>query len=138
MTQHKRIANLVTKYTGVDIYSKSKTQDIVDARSVFEYIMRIDYEVTYASLTEHYRKNGKFRKHDVMIYSVKNFENEVRHRRSDLNEYYQKILHTQITVKQYQNAYKLIDNIKTQKEMRKFREYMQEVLQAQNEAVDKN
>jgi hypothetical protein len=73
-----------------------------------------------------------------MIYSVKNFENEVRHRRSDLNDYYQKILQTQITVKQYQNAYKLIDNIKTQKEMRKFREYMQEVLQAQNEAVDKN
>ena len=138
MSQHKKIANLVIKYTGKDIYSKSKKQEVVDARAVFEYIMRTDYKVTYASLTEHYRKNGKYRKHDVMIYSVKNFEDEIRHRRKDLNDYYHKILQTQITVKQYENAYKLIDNIKTQKEMRKFREYMQETIQRQKEAVDKN
>lgn len=132
MSQHKKIANLVIKYTGIDIYSKRKTQDIVDARAMFEYIMRTDYKVTYASITEHYRKNGKRRKHDVMIYSVKNFENEIRHRRTDLNSYYQNILQTEITVKQYQNAYKLIDTIKTQKELRKFREYMTELLQPKN------
>ena len=132
MSQHKKIANLVIKYTGIDIYSKRKTQDIVDARAMFEYIMRTDYKVTYASITEHYRKNGKRRKHDVMIYSVKNFENEIRHRRTDLNSYYQNILQTEITVKQYQNAYKLIDDIKTQKELRKFREYMTELLQPKN------
>ena len=132
MSQHRKIANLVIKYTGIDIYSKRKTQDIVDARAMFEYIMRTDYKVTYASITEHYRKNGKRRKHDVMIYSVKNFENEIRHRRTDLNSYYQNILQTEITVKQYQNAYKLIDDIKTQKELRKFREYMTELLQPKN------
>ena len=132
MSQHKKIANLVIKYTGIDIYSKRKTQDIVDARALFEYIMRTDYKVTYASITEHYRKKGKRRKHDVMIYSVKNFDTEIRHRRKDLNEYYQNILQTEITVKQYQNAYKLIDTIKTQKELRKFREYMTELLQPKN------
>ena len=132
MSQHRKIANLVIKYTGIDIYSKRKTQDIVDARALFEYIMRTDYKVTYASITEHYRKKGKRRKHDVMIYSVKNFDTEIRHRRKDLNEYYQNILQTEITVKQYQNAYKLIDDIKTQKELRKFREYMTELLQPKN------
>ena len=132
MSQHRKIANLVIKYTGIDIYSKRKTQDIVDARALFEYIMRTDYKVTYASITEHYRKKGKRRKHDVMIYSVKNFDTEIRHRRKDLNEYYQNILQTEITVKQYQNAYKLIDTIKTQKELRKFREYMTELLQPKN------
>ena len=137
MSQHKKIANLVIKYTGIDIYSKRKTQDIVDARALFEYIMRTDYKVTYASITEHYRKKGKRRKHDVMIYSVKNFDTEIRHRRKDLNEYYQNILQTEITVKQYQNAYKLIDTIKTQKELRKFREYMTELLQPQNNSQDK-
>jgi len=128
MSQHKKIANLVMKYTGVDIYSKRKTQDIVDARALFEYIMREDYKVTYASLTDHYRKNGKKRKHDVMIYSVKKFQDEIRQRRKDLNEYYQNILQTEITVRQYQNAYKLIGQLKNQKPMRKFRKYMTELL----------
>ena len=128
-SQHKKIADLVIKYTGKDIYSKRKTQGIVDARALFEYIMREDYKVTYQSITDHYRKNGKKRKHDVMIYSVKNFENEIRHRRKDLNEYYQNILQTEITVRQYQNAYNLITQIKSQKQIRKFRKYMTEVLQ---------
>ena len=128
MSQHKKIANLVIKYTGVDIYSKRKTQDIVDARAMFEYIMREDYKVTYSSLTEHYRKNGKRRKHDAMIYSVRNFQNEIRGRREDLDDYYQTILQTDITVKQYQNAYKLINEMKNQKQIRKFRSYMSELL----------
>lgn len=133
MSQHKKIANLVMQYTGVNIYSNRKTQDIVDARALFEYIMREDYKVTYASLTDHYRKNGKKRKHDVMIYSVQNFKDEIRHRRNDLNEYYQNILKTEITVRQYQNAYSLITNIKTQKQMRKFRKYMTDLLKEVNQ-----
>ncbi|NDG52026.1 MAG: hypothetical protein EBY39_03220 [Flavobacteriia bacterium] len=128
MSQTKKIANLVMKYTGVDIYSKRKTQDIVDARALFEYIMREDYKVTYATLTDHYRKNGKKRKHDVMIYSVKKFEDEIRHRRKDLDQYYNEILNTEITVRQYQNAYQLISQLKNQKQMRKFRAYMTELL----------
>jgi hypothetical protein len=128
MSQHKKIADLVIKYTGKDIYSKRKTQDIVDARALFEYIMREDYKVTYQSITDHYRKNGKKRKHDVMIYSVRNFEKEIRHRRKDLNEYYQNILETEITVRQYQNAYLLISQIKNQKQIRKFRKYMTDIL----------
>lgn len=128
MSQTKKTANLVMKYTGVNIYSKRKTQDIVDARALFEYIMREDYKVTYATLTDHYRKNGKKRKHDVMIYSVKKFEEEIRHRRKDLDQYYNKILNTEITVRQYQNAYELISQLKNQKQMRKFRAYMTELL----------
>ena len=128
MSQHKKIADLVIKYTGENIYSKRRTQPIVDARALFEYIMRKDYKVTYASLTEHYRKNGKRRKHDAMIYSVRNFQNEIRGRRKDLNSYYQNILQTEITVRQYQNAYSLISQIKSQKQIRKFRSYMSELL----------
>ena len=59
MSQHKKIADLVIKYTGENIYSKRRTQPIVDARALFEYIMREDYKVTYASITEHYRKTAK-------------------------------------------------------------------------------
>lgn len=128
MSQHKKIADLVIKYTGENIYSKRRTQPIVDARALFEYIMRVDYKVTYASLTEHYRKNGKRRKHDAMIYSVRNFQKEIRGRRKDLNSYYQNILQTEITVRQYQNAYSLISQIKSQKQIRKFRSYMSELL----------
>ena len=128
MSKHKKIADLVIKYTGENIYSKRRTQPIVDARALFEYIMREDYKVTYASITEHYRKNGKRRKHDAMIYSVRNFQKEIRGRRKDLNAYYQNILQTEITVRQYQNAYSLISQIKSQKQIRKFRSYMSELL----------
>lgn len=132
MSLHKKIADLVIMYTGEDLYSPKKTQPIVDARAVFEYILRHDYKQTYQSITDHYAKHGKYRKHDVIIYSVKNFKNEIRHRRKDLNEYYLKILDTQITVRQYQNAYKLITQIKDQNKMRKFREYMQDTLKEKN------
>lgn len=132
MNNHKKIADLVIEYTGIDIYSNRKTQNIVDARALFEYIMKHDYNSTYSKLSDHYRKNGKERKHSVMIYSVRNFENEIRHRRKDFNEYYQNILQTDITVKQYKNAYKLItENLKNQKQLRKIRKYITEVLEEQ-------
>ena len=60
--------------------------------------------------------------------SIKKFDEEIRHRRKDLNEYYQNILKTEITVRQYQNAYSLISQLKNQKQMRKFRQYMTELL----------
>ena len=138
MSQHKKIADLVIKYTGENIYSKRRTQPIVDARALFEYIMREDYKVTYASLTEHYRKNGKRRKHDAMIYSVRNFQKEIRGRRKDLNAYYQNILQTEITVRQYQNAYSLISQIKSQKQIRKFRSYMSELLKEPDKKQETN
>ncbi len=132
MNNHKKIADLVIEYTGIDIYSNRKTQNIVDARALFEYIMKYDYGSTYSKLSDHYRKNGKKRNHSVMIYSVRNFENEIRHRRKDFNEYYQNILQTDITVKQYKNAYKLItENLKNQKQLRKIRKYITEVLEEQ-------
>ena len=138
MSKHKKIADLVIKYTGENIYSKRRTQPIVDARALFEYIMREDYKVTYASLTEHYRKNGKRRKHDAMIYSVRNFQKEIRGRRKDLNAYYQNILQTEITVRQYQNAYSLISQIKSQKQIRKFRSYMSELLKEPDKKQETN
>ena len=129
MNRHKKIANLVIKYTGVDIYSKRKTQDVVDARGLFEYIMREDYLVTYKSISDHYRKNGKHRTHCVIMYSVKNFDREIRDRRKDLSDYYNTILQTEITAKQYKNAQKQIATIKTQRDYNKIRWYMNRVLQ---------
>jgi chromosomal replication initiation ATPase DnaA len=129
MNRHKKIANLVIKHTGVDIYSKRKTQDVVDARGLFEYIMREDYLVTYQSISDHYRKNGKHRAHCVIMYSVKNFDREIRDRRNDLNDYYNTILQTEITAKQYKNAQKQIGSIKTQRDYNKIRWYMNRVLQ---------
>jgi chromosomal replication initiation ATPase DnaA len=90
MTLHTKIANLVMFYTGEDIYSKRRTQPIVDARSLFEYIMREEYEVTYQSISDHYRKNDKKRNHDCIIYGVRLFKEDVAKRREDLNTYSKK------------------------------------------------
>lgn len=123
MTLHTRIADLVIHYTGQDIYSKRKTQQIVDARSLFEYIMREDYKVTFQSISDHYRKKGKKRNHDCVMYGVNLFKRDVQHRRPDLNNY-SKILGTEVTHKQIKKAVSLLANIETQEHYNKYVYFM--------------
>lgn len=123
MTLHTRIADLVIHYTGQDIYSKRKTQPIVDARSLFEYIMREDYKVTFQSISDHYRKKGKKRNHDCVMYGVNLFKRDVRHRRPDLNNY-SKILGTEVTYKQIRKATYLLKNIETQEHYDRYVDFM--------------
>jgi hypothetical protein len=128
MTLHTKIANLVMFYTGEDIYSKRRTQSIVDARFLFEYIMREEYEVTYQSISDHYRKNGKKRNHDCIIYGVRLFKQDVAKRREDLNTYSKKIIMSVISSKQLKNAINLLTNIKTQEQLKEFQNFMNNIL----------
>ena len=54
-----KIANLVTKETGCDIFSSKKTQEIVDARALYEYILREEYKLTLKQIQDYYRSKGK-------------------------------------------------------------------------------
>ena len=56
MTTHKRIGDLVINLTGINIYQKRKTQEIVDARCLFDYIMREKCKSTLSKIVDHYRK----------------------------------------------------------------------------------
>lgn len=123
MTLHTKIANLVMFYTGEDIYSKRRTQPVVDARSLFEYIMREEYEVTYQSISDHYRKKGKKRSHDCIIYGVRLFKEDVGKRRTDLKAY-SKTIRTVISSKQLKKAIGLLTNIKTQQQLKEFHHFM--------------
>lgn len=127
MKTHKRIADLVIQLTNTDIFSQRKTQDIVDARSLYDYVMHKRLEFTLASICNYYRERGKGRHHSTVIYSCKLFD-EVVFRRPEFSEYEAKIVGTELTKVQYQNAYELVGKLNTKKQLKKFRRIMNEII----------
>lgn len=127
MTTHKRIADLVIAVTGVNIYETSRRQDVVDARSLFEFIMHKRLKYTLSSISNFYRHNGKSRHYSTIIYSCKLFD-EVCFRKPDYADYLNQIVGTELTKLQYQNAYDLVGKLNTKKQLKKFRKLMREII----------
>jgi hypothetical protein len=115
MKQYRKIANLVMMHTKVDIFSNRKTQEIVDARGLFDHIMYVEFGSTYQSLSDFYYSNGKIRNHSVLIYSVKNYANDISQRRKDFKEILYRILTTEITRTKYKNVVDDVSKISTVK-----------------------
>ena len=84
MKVETKISNLVIKETGCDIFSNRKTQEIVDARALYEYILRKEYKLTLKRIQDYYRSKGKKRHHSTILYNVKLFENDILERRVNL------------------------------------------------------
>lgn len=116
VTKFQQVADLVMNYTNTDIFKPTKKQDYVDCRGLFDTIMRNEYGFTLDAIARFYQRKGfSKRSHCTVLYSVKNFENEIRHRRKDLNTYLVEILQTEVTLRQYEVIFNLIMRVKTQK-----------------------
>jgi len=115
-TKFQQVADLVINYTGTDIFNPRKQQDFVDCRGLFDTIMRNEYGFTLEAIAKFYQRKGfSKRSHCTILYSVKNFSNEIKYRRKDLNEYLIEILQTEVTLRQYETIFNLIMKVKTQK-----------------------
>lgn len=128
MTTHKRIADLVINLTGIDIYQKCKKQEIVDARCLFDYIMREKCKSTLSKIVDHYRKQGLYRHHATIIHSSKLWQDVCR-RKPEYRRHHATIIGTELSNAQYQNAYELVGKLKTKKQLTKFRSIMQQIIQ---------
>lgn len=84
--KYNKVADRIEKVTGVNIFDKKRTLEIVDARATACYIYRKYYNGTLHSIADYFKKNGKNFDHSTVHYNVRLFDQEVRNRRRDISD----------------------------------------------------
>jgi hypothetical protein len=79
------IAAKIKDVTTVDVFEKRRTLQIVDARAMFCYILRVDLKYKSVEIREIIREFRPY-DHATVLYMVKIYESDVRYRRPDLEE----------------------------------------------------
>ena len=79
------IAAKIKDVTTVDVFEKRRTLQIVDARAMFCYILRVDLKYKSVEIREIIREFRPY-DHATVLYMVKIYESDVRYRRPDLDE----------------------------------------------------
>lgn len=72
--EYKLIANEIKDVLKVNVFENSRKRSIVDARSLFCYILRKDFNLTLHSIANIYKSNRKNYDHATVIHSVNNYE----------------------------------------------------------------
>ncbi len=86
------IADNIKIAIGIDVFAKNRKQPIVDARSMYTYILRKDLNFTLYEIRDLFKSQGKSFDHSTAHHNVVLFENEVRYRRPDLDSIREQIL----------------------------------------------
>jgi chromosomal replication initiation ATPase DnaA len=71
---YKLIANEIKDTLKVNVFENSRKRPIIDARSLFCYILRKDFNLTLHSIAEIYKSKGKNYNHATVIHSVNNYD----------------------------------------------------------------
>jgi len=79
------IAAKIKDVTTVDVFEKRRTLQIVDARAMFCYILRVDLKYKSVEIREIIREFRPY-DHATVLYMVKIYDTDVRYRRPDLEE----------------------------------------------------
>jgi len=79
------IAANIKHATSVDVFELGRTLPVVDARSLFCYILRIDLKYKLVDVRDVIRQHRPY-DHATVLYNVKLYESDVRFRRPDLEE----------------------------------------------------
>ena len=79
------IAAKIKDVTTVYVFEKRRTLQIVDARAMFCYILRVDLKYKSVEIREIIREFRPY-DHATVLYMVKIYESDVRYRRPDLEE----------------------------------------------------
>ena len=72
--EYKLIANEIKDTLKVNVFENSRKRPIIDARSLFCYILRKDFNLTLHSIADIYKSKGKNYNHATVIHSVNNYE----------------------------------------------------------------
>jgi hypothetical protein len=79
------IAAKIKDVTTVNVFEKRRTLQLVDARAMFCYILRVDLKYKSVEIREIIREFRPY-DHATVLYMVKIYESDVRYRRPDLEE----------------------------------------------------
>ena len=74
MTALDKIAQRINEEFNVNIFKHTRSRNVVDARSVFCYIVRNEYNLSLHAIADYFIKNGKPYDHSTAVHSIKNFE----------------------------------------------------------------
>jgi len=85
MTKEKFIAHQISVLLNVDVFDASRKQNIVDARSLYCYVLRKDFNYTLYQVRDIFRSRGKKFDHSSVHHNVILFD-EVTFRRKDIIE----------------------------------------------------
>jgi len=80
MKDYDRIAELVINLTEINIFENRRTQNLVDARALFDYIMYKVHTKTLESIAIYYESQGKSSDHSSIYYRLSKFKDLVRRR----------------------------------------------------------
>ncbi len=80
MKDYDRIAELVINLAEIDIFENRRTQSIVEARTLFDYIMNTVHNKTLESIASYYVSKGKSSNHSSIYYRLSKFKDLVRRR----------------------------------------------------------
>lgn len=91
MTREESIAEEINSALNLNLYDNSRRLELVDARSIYCYILHKELNYTLYRVRDSLRVKGKKFDHCSVLHSVRIFD-EVRKRRKDINELRDKIL----------------------------------------------
>ena len=74
MTALDKLAKRINEEFNVNIFKHTRARNVVDARSVFCYIVRTEYNLSLHAIAEYFIKNGKPYDHSTAVHSIKNYE----------------------------------------------------------------
>jgi hypothetical protein len=74
----KRVANYLNDISGVNIFENNRRRYTIEARSLFTFVLRNHFDMSFHQIKEFYEANGKSYNHATAIHSLKSFE---QHRR---------------------------------------------------------
>lgn len=128
MRREKEIRDLIEVYTGIDVFSKDRKQTTVDARCLFDSILRHHRGYTYHAIADVYKLNGfKDANHTSARHRVKLFD-EVVSRKKEYEELLYTITATSLSSRQISNLLQKVMEIKTQTQFKKINDYITKVL----------
>lgn len=91
MTKEEIIADEINSALNLNLYENSRRLELVDARSIYCYILHKELNYTLYKVRDSLRAKGKNINHCSVLHSIRIFD-EVRTRRKDVNELRDKIL----------------------------------------------
>lgn len=74
MTALDKLANKINEEFDVNIFKHTRSRKVVDARSVFCYIVRTEYSLSLHAIADYFVKNGKPYDHSTAVHSIKNYQ----------------------------------------------------------------
>ena len=112
MKDYDKIADLVINLTETDIFKNQKTQNHVDSRTFFDYIMRYLHNKTLHSISNFYLSKGKTSSHATIYHRLTKFD-ELLSRRPEFLTWLNIIKNTIVDTKEALSMYNKIKGLKT-------------------------